>query len=130
MHVSREKAKVSVTVNNAELCKHCDLVKGALLDARQTRQHACHPDLVERICLLLPAVQGICVAAVAHMLVCNPAAKASTGYEGGARTGFTTPDFDKQWYAGQPFLSFHFFHALWGSYTDMRESPLLSLQAQ
>ena len=29
------------------------------------------------------------------------AAKASTGYEGGARTVYTTPAFDKQWYAGQ-----------------------------
>ena len=40
-----------------------------------------------------------------QVYVCLLAAKASTGYEGGARTVYTTPEFDKQWYAGQLHVS-------------------------
>ncbi|KAA6420923.1 MAG: glutamine amidotransferase [Trebouxia sp. A1-2] len=45
-------------------------------------------------------ILGICFGCQTMAIVLGGrVAKASTGYEGGARTIFTTPDFDKQWYA-------------------------------
>lgn len=47
------------------------------------------------------AFSGVCLLFVETTLFELPAAKSSTGYEGGARTITTTPHFVKQWYTGK-----------------------------
>lgn len=48
------------------------------------------------------AFSGVCLLFVETNIFELPAAKSSTGYEGGARTITTTPHFAKQWYTGEP----------------------------
>lgn len=54
---------------------------------------------------------NILFALLPYLLLLS-AAKASTGYEGGARTVYTTPAFDKQWYAGQLLIPATMLHSL------------------